>query len=487
MSLTELSASAKDKAKLPNDKAAEQNEGNGNALADQGRELAFSSVNKDRSAGWAGKTGSLEMGSPYEGYDLAQKDGLAPPDRLTQLRTASDTLFKAQKYEEARAPLREELKLLTDQAKKEKKSEESPEFLKPNARLAHCLTEISAGKGSKEADALFEKAVNILDKQPEAKTPADKVQRQEYRALVQEDRGFNAFSVAEAANKAHNLTEAKPYYEKAEKALSDSLTLLNDPKYKDNPVRFRAAINLAQTESALGKQDAAKKAIETIKDHPAYLPVLSKIQTEIMQEVINKAKETSSTLTSADNEFKALPGKPQSKMIPAQAMPKKAPDSGYDGATSTLFLTDKVSQNEIPQKYANIAYVAAHQSLFEKFKGNIQPGAAGDTPIDVATYERLKRDQIAGGFAREVMAASELHVDKPIMYRIGIENKDLRTLAVKTDGAQTIDFDKSRTAIAKFIEGDKVAQGRWQLEHKDYVDHYLENKKAIFPILKPGL
>lgn len=403
---------------------------------------------------------------------------------LQEVRIASDKLFRGGKYKEAEAPLREEIKLLQEQAKKEGKKEEGVEFLRPYARLANCLTETSAKKGNKEADGLFEKAVSILDNFT-AETPEGKQQQQDYRALLQENRGSNAFDLAVAAKTAHNEPEAKLYYEKAEKAFSDTLSVLKGPESKNDPVRVRAAIGLTETESVLGKHDAALTILETIKDHPFHSQFLTDIKTNFMHDAIDKAKSSSPTLRLVDEKFNALPWKPSSIMVPTTDLNK--PDSGYDSNKSRLHLTSRIPDDMIPQKYANMAYVGTHQSLYEKFRGDIKPGAKEDVPVDLTTFQRLKREQIAGGFAKEIIVASELHVNTPINYKAGNETKDLKTLAVKKEGTQEIDFEKTRAAIAQFIERDQVAHNDWAQEYKPYVDNYARNKKAIFPILKPEL
>lgn len=410
----------------------------------------------------------------------------------------------------AKELLTEEIKLRKEKASKENKPEAGFESAQAYSRLGHCLTALSELKGSKEADGLFAQSISILDKELKAKgevkpsaqdKPEDpkvvearaaELQKvREYRASTAEEKGYNAFNLAKAAElgAVKDPVAAKAYYQTAETALNDSLKVLdNDPKYKDNQVRYRALINLAQAQDALGEKVASTETMKKIEGHPAYFGVLSEIQTRLMREVVDKAKATSPTAKLAEAEFSALPWHPQSRMIPAKAMPNEkpdSPDSGYDANSGILYLTDKITkQEDIPQKFANQAYMAAHQSLYRKYHGELQPGDAKDIPIDAASFQTLKREQVAGGLAREVAVASELHNNKPVNYRIADKDTDLQTLAVKKPGTEEIDLAKTTTAIAKFIEGDKFIASRWQRDHEAYVKGYAQDKQTMAALFK---
>jgi hypothetical protein len=371
-----------------------------------------------------------------------------PQAELAKLRKDTDAALQKQKpdYAAAAKLLKQELELL----KKMDPTEKDEAFIKPYARLGLCLRELSNGKGSKEADEFFAKALKLIDANPKT-DEKEKREQEVYRALVLEGKGNNNRLLGISATTPKDREE---FYTKAEKELTDSLKVLNEKDFKANPFRLRALANLSIVEDALGHKESSAKHIKELKEHPLYEKMRGDFETGLLRNAIEKAAEKSDTLKAIMKDMKEeCPWGP----LMSATIKLNSKESSYNSATSQIELGSDIPAEQMPQSYAYAATLGMRQGLFKLY--------SGDAPVDEATYKQVQLDRFAAAHFAEAKVAKEL--GQPCTFA----GQDLTKLTEK----EIADLVKDDRDFQDFCDaGYKVYS-----DPKDDFDNFTKNKKIL--------
>jgi len=409
------------------------------------------------------EAGLLRLGKRWQKFGLGHRDLVSetpqpeiafvvfqddvPVERkLKAAQRLSDEFLRANNYKEAIGPLNEELEIL----RKSDPKEEGQAFIKPYARLAMCLRETSNGKGDKKADENFTKVLELIKKNPEG----DKEKQREqdvYRALVLEGKGLNDRLLGLSATDGKGR-EAR--YKKTEEELTEALKVLNARDFKDNPYRLRALVNLAIVEDALGHKEKSKEHMEELKKHPLYPKMRSMIETTLAEEQIAKVKDKSPALKQTIEELEKCPwGKLVSPIV--------APDlayAQYDNKNSKIVLGGKISEAELPQKYAFAATMAYKQQLFKLY--------SGDKPVSEETYTAIQLENMVAAHRAEIKVAADL--EQPVVF-------------VAEDGKKHDLSKMSDKEIGDLLREQRLLQKFWKDSYAEYAnkDAFTANKENL--------
>ena len=383
-----------------------------------------------------------------------------PASEVAKLRKESETILRKARpdYATAAELLKKELELL----KKLHPDGETADFIKPTASLGHCLLALSKGKGSKEADEYFAKALKLIDANPK-KDEQEKRDQEIYRFSILQGKGNNNRKLAISAT---DPKDRETFNTKAEKEFTDALAALKKglkpEDFEKSRDRLNTLISLAVVENALGKKESFVKHRKEIKQHPNYDDdVQSRLDGGLVMNAVCEASDKSPALRAVMNETAVCPWGPMMSV----GVKEDSDEASYDTTSSRTILGADIPPEKRPQMYAYATTLGMKQGLSKLY--------GGDDPVDVDTYKRVQVDRFVAAYQAEAKVAKDRGLEATIEDSAG-KKHDLTKLTAKEIGDIVKELDGFKTHCLKGYAG--------------HVLHFADNKKILTDnnLLKKG-